>query len=220
MRHTHTRSKWRYAICAVCLAGCWTLTGGGPRSQSTVAGAPPSAISQDTSSNSSWVLAIKHQLYLGENQTELSTKLADLLLPVTGSGYLEQHPFRSLIPYTDSTVTMQWRTRSTQADGWPGILFVVFADAYKTNLVDALAVSSGNVQPVVDGLYNRSLHSIRTGDSVAKLYRVAGQRNCEYFLREGRWEVRFTYITYGGRLFLVEANAGDGTITYARDGTL
>jgi hypothetical protein len=91
----------------------------------------------------------------------------------------------------------------------------------KTNLVDLLWYSAGEIKPLVNGTYNRNLQSIRPGNSVETLYRLVGRRPCDYFRSgNGKWQVKFIYPAYKGRQYLVEADASDGTVTYAHDASL
>ena len=131
--------------------------------------------------------------------------------------------FARAIPDSNSSRVAQWRSEWKEPDGWPQIVFAVFETPEKTCLVDALLWANGGTWPLIDGTYNRSLHSVKTGDSIESVYRELGQRQCEYLSdgdRPGRWKVRFVYPAFGGHYYLIEADAGSGRITHVGDATL
>lgn len=169
-----------------------------------------------------WLLILQGRLRLGASEKEVAGATEGLLSKVQSTnGYTGKYPFRDLLPYLNPKAIVEWRTTGLESDGWPEILVTVFSNSSKTNLVDALSIRRGRVEPVVDGAYNHNLYSLRRGDSVEKLYRLAGKRNCEYSLgSDEKWRVRFVYSAYAGRFFIVEADAANGEITYAHDGTL
>ena len=171
--------------------------------------------------DANWLRKLESQVHLGASEREIADEAQKLLSRVDTDFYLTKYPFRDLLPYTNTAVVTEWKTGSLQLDGWPGILFIVFSDASKTNLIDAFWFKDGALTPLVDGLYNRNLHAVKKGDSVKMLYRIIGRRQCDYFLSSaGKWRVRFIYWAYGGRVFVIEADASEGQVVYAGEGTL
>ena len=159
---------------------------------------------------------------LEDTADEIDNKVGQLFEAVETADYLPRYPFQELLPYTNSAVVSVWRSKESVEGGtWPEIVFAVFSDERKTNLVDALWFKSQNIRPLVDGLYNQRLMAIKTGDSVTKLYRQVGHRKGNYFMaKDGKWRVRFFYWGHEGKMILIEADAATGVIVSARDGTI
>jgi hypothetical protein len=114
-----------------------------------------------------------------------------------------------------------WKSDWVEPDGWPQIVFLVYADATKSSLVDAIWYDQGNVRPIVDGLFNKRLLAVTKGDSIESVYKHLGRRSCEFLAGfGGKWFVMLTYVGYQGRIFVIEVDAATGIITQVNDGTL
>jgi hypothetical protein len=158
---------------------------------------------------------------LGDSAADVARKIEGLFVSVQTNRYFGKYPFRELLPYTNNAVVLEWRSQELTPDHWPEIVFAVFSNANKTNLVDALWFSSENIRPLVNGLYNQNLLAVKKGDSVQKLYALVGQRDCKYFRSDdGKWRVRFFYWGYDGRMITIEADAAEGVVVKAADGTI
>jgi hypothetical protein len=158
---------------------------------------------------------------LGDSEDTVSAKLQPAFARLPASRYVGAYPFTFMLPYTNRTVITEWQFKTGSEDQRGQIVFAVFSDSAKTNLVDALLFSANTLQPIVDGRYNRSLLAIKKGDSVQKLYLALGRVACDYLLsKEGKWTVRFDYWAYGGRDISITADAASGIITDVQDGTI
>jgi len=119
------------------------------------------------------------------------------------------------------SVVSEWQSRKTAAGAWPSVLFVVFSDHRKTNVIDVLQCDGTSVQPLVDGLYNRNLLAIHKGDSIDRVYAVLGRKDCDYARGpDAKWRVRFTYLGYGGKFKRIEADAATGLVLGVTDVTV
>lgn len=117
------------------------------------------------------------------------------------------------IPYTNTAVITEWRSRKDTWDGRPRLVFAVFSDASKTNLVDALLHDGYGLSPLIEGVYDKNVKSVKAGDSMERVFRMLGRMDCEYFKRDdGNWRIKVTYPTAkeGDREF--EADAGSGRV--------
>ena len=168
-----------------------------------------------------WVGTLEQWIHLGASDRQIEDKVGQVLMRVRKDYFLEQYPFKDLLTYTNSQVVTEWKTQAKQSDGWPGILFCVFSDTTKTNLIDAFWFREQSLTTIVDGGYSHNLRAIKKGLSVETLYELVGKRQCDYFIaKDNKWRVRFTYWSYGGRIFVIEADAAQGRVIYASDGTL
>lgn len=167
------------------------------------------------------LLALFSELRVGSSEAEASEVLNKAFVRVESDFFHKRYPFRDWLPCIDSAVVSEWRSSDVEADGWPLIVFVIFESPNKLALVDAFRWRNGDIRPIVDGVYNRNLRSVKMGDSMEVVYRVLGKRECVYFKgADGKWRVRFSYWGYGGRSFVIEADAASGVVLYAGDGTL
>ena len=134
---------------------------------------------------------------------------------------MERYPFNQLIPRTNSAVISEWRTKEVSSGNVPWVLFVIFSDSRKTNVVDVLHCNGGVVQPYVKGPYDRNLHGIRKGDSVQKVYALLGKQNCEYVLGDNsKWQARFVYMDSEGRFIEIRVDAATGLVLETKDTTI
>jgi len=117
---------------------------------------------------------------------------------------------------------LEWQSKDQLQNGQRRIVFGLFSDAQKTNLVDALLYSgSEGVQPLVDGSYSRKVLAVKAGDNMEAVFRELGRQRCEYCRnKDGKWRVRVEYMTYDGHFIFYEADAGTGVILRVWDGTL
>ena len=178
----------------------------------------PAANAADGSTN---MHRLFDQLNIGmsEHQVALTVELA--FLRTETNAHLDKYPFRNLLPEVNPRVVTEWRTGHLRPDGWPEVLFAVFADASKTNLVDAFWFKDGSLTLVVDGLYGRNVRAVKPGDSIDTVYRLLGKRAGEYFRgADGKWRVKFVYWAHRGRIFVIEADAAEGKVIRAGDGTI
>jgi len=161
------------------------------------------------------------QLRIGMTEEEVASVVAPVFYKVETKTFLDKYPFRDLLPEVNASAVTEWRTSHVQPGGWPEVLFTIFADASKTNLVDAFWFRDGDLTPVVDGLFERNVRAVKPGDSIESVFRVLGKRDAEYFRgSDGKWRVRFIYWGYRGRIFVIEADAAEGRVLRAGDGTI
>ena len=64
------------------------------------------------------------------------------------------------------------------------MLFVVFGNPQKTNVVDVLFWNAASIHPLVDGIYNQNLRAVKVGDSVEHVRSLLGNRQCDYLRGE------------------------------------
>jgi hypothetical protein len=157
----------------------------------------------------------------GDTAEQLAAKLEPGWSLVRSNVFLLRYPFQGLLPYTNVATISEWRTKGANHGGWPWVLFALFSNSEKTNLVDLLWFSSGQVSPMIDGPYNRNLLSIKKGDSIERVYTLLGKRDCEYLkANDGHWHVRFSFFTADGSTVDVEADAGTGLVVSVGHGYL
>lgn len=160
-------------------------------------------------------------LRVGMAERELEAILVPKFNPVKTNTFIVKYPFKELLPNVDPSAVTEWQTAEAGPAGWPEVLFTIFSDSNKTNLVDAFWFRDGRMVPVVYGLFDRNVRAVKPGESIEVVFRVLGKREAEYFRgSDGRWRVRFIYWAYGGRIFVIECDAGEGKVLYAGDGTL
>jgi len=160
-------------------------------------------------------------LSVGMTEQEVASVVASVFYKVETKTFLDKYPFRDLLPEVDARAVTEWRTSHVQPDGWPEVLFTIFCDARKTNLVDAFWFKGGTLTPVVDGLFERKLRAVKPGDSIEAIFRALGKRDAEYFRgSDGKWRVRFIYWAHRGRIFVIEADAAEGRVLRVGDGTI
>lgn len=158
---------------------------------------------------------------IGSSEENVTKAIERLFSPVQTNRYLGEYPFTEMLPYTNRDVVIEWRSKGASSSSSEEIIFGVFSDAAKTNLIDALSYRSGHVEPLVDGRYNMKLFSLRKGDTIQRVYNDLGRRECEYFQdKAGKWQVRFLYFGLGGRVIVIEADAAEGRILSVNEGTI
>lgn len=162
-----------------------------------------------------WVTALAelHEIQLGDSDDDIAKKTEPLWFPVVTCESLRRHPFDTLVPYTNVAVVTEWRSRKDTWDGRPVVLFAVFSDARKTNLVDALLHDGYGMSPLVAGLSDKNLRSVKAGDSMTRVFRLLGRRDCQYFQDAGgKWRIKVTYPVSSGGAREFEADAGTGKV--------
>ena len=150
---------------------------------------------------------------LGDSASAISGKLEPTWIPINTNIFLRDHPFNLWVPYTNLATVLEWESKEDGRDGWPCIVFAVFSDAQKTNLVDALLHDGDpGVRPLVDGIYNHNLTAIRKGDSMQKVFATLGRETCDYYQnKDGEWRIKVYYSGIQGA-FEIEADAGAGIV--------
>lgn len=159
---------------------------------------------------------------LGDTAAGVGTKLEPFWQPANGSHFAAQQPFRSWIPYTNSNAIQEWTSRERGMNGRPVVLFAIFSNANKTNLIDALLHNGGEgIQPLVNGPYQQYLMGVKPGDSMSNVFAKLGTKSCTYFLDpSGAWHVRFVYFGYQGQQIIIEADAATGNVLRVHNGAL
>jgi len=159
-------------------------------------------------------------LKIGMSEVDVISLMEGKLIK-SDDNYQGKYPFTELLPYTNKSVVSTWVSEERKSNGWPVILFIIFDSPRKSKLADAFLFDDGVFQPLVEGAYNNNIHKVKIGDSMLDVYRLCGKQNGDYFQDSDRkWRVRFIYWAFGGKMFIIEANAADGKVTYAKDGTL
>ena len=159
------------------------------------------------------------EIRLGDSDSDIAKKIKPLWFPRDKCDFLLKHPFNALVPYTNVTVITEWQATKDSSDGRPLVLFAVFSDANKTNLVDALWGNGLNVCPVVAGVFDKNLKSVKAGDSMEGVFRLlAGWKDCEYFQgADGKWRIKVSYPTAEQGEREIEADAGSGKVLKVTD---
>jgi hypothetical protein len=157
----------------------------------------------------------------GDSAAQITDKLSPPWIAINTNKFMWDGYFSQWVPWTNRAHVLEWRSESSEHQ-WPMIVFALFSDARKTNLVDALLYNSGpGVMPLVDGPYNRKVLEIKPGETMEMVFKELGRRDCEYFKdKDGKWRVRVLYHTCEGRCILYEAEAASGVILRVWDGTI
>ena len=161
------------------------------------------------------------RIHKGDSARQIAEKLSPPWITINTNKFIWEGYFSQWVPWTNRAYLLEWRSESSE-HRWPMIVFALFSDARKTNLVDALLYNGGEgVQPLVDGPYNRKVLAIKTGDTMETIFRELGRRDCEYFRdKDGKWRVRVQYHTCEGRFIFYEADAASGIVLRVWDGTI
>ena len=203
-------------LCAVMLGGC-----GRKRPASLTHQAVPMPKHGDLGVDSPSWHAVFNRIRLGASEQELAAIMDSEFYQAATNTFLFKYPFQNLLPDVNPSVVTEWRTTALRPDGWPEVVFAVFTDARKTNLVDAFWFKDRGLIPVVGGLFDQSVRAVKPGDSIEAVYRLLGKRNAEYFRSsDGKWRVKFIYWAHRGRIFVIEADAAEGRVLRAGDGTI
>jgi|GEM_PF-1575031 len=203
-------------LCAVMLGGCARN-----RPASLIHQANSVAEQRELKDDSPYWHAVFNRIRLGATEQELAAIMGRKFYQVETNTFLFKYPFQGLLPDVNPSAVTEWRTADLRPDGWPEVLFAVFADAGKTNLIDAFWFKDGNLSPVVDGLYERNVRAVKPGDSIDTVYRLLGKRAGVYFRgADTKWRVKFVYWAHRGRIFVIEADAAEGKVVRAGDGTI
>ncbi len=159
---------------------------------------------------------------LGDSAKAVAQKLKPPWSSLNTNEFVGRYPFSLWVPYTNRSVILEWQSDEQGPHGWPFVLFAVFSDVRRTNLVDALLYNGApGVSPIVAGPYQRKLLSVKRGDSVADIFRDLGRRDCQYYQAEnGKWTVKLTYFGCKGETIIIEADAGTGTVLRVWNGSL
>jgi hypothetical protein len=164
------------------------------------------------------MLQAAFKLRVGDTQGVCSNKLAPIWESVPSGTFFNQPQFKTLIPFSDAACVTEFKYGKPDWQGWPKILFLLHSDPAKTNLVDALLFNGWSVKPIVEGKYQGSLDSIKKGDSFTLIFRLLGEKQCDYFLDEhGVWRVRVIYYGTGGAFMQITGDAATGIVSDVRD---
>jgi hypothetical protein len=162
-----------------------------------------------------WIVALGQvgTVRLGDSDKDIANKIKPLWFPMQTSAFLHSRPFTKLVPYTNSAVITEWRSTVDAWGGRPVVLFAVFSDAHKTNLVDALLHDGFDLSPLVEGLYDKNVTSVRAGDSMDRVFTLIGRRSCEYFsVAPGKWRIKVGFPISTGDVKELEVDAGTGKV--------
>lgn len=161
-------------------------------------------------------------LRVGDSSVQVTEKLCPPWSPRATNYFVAKYPFSEWVPWTNRSLILEWQSEDKLQIGWPRIVFGLFSDAEKTNLVDALLYDGDEgVQPLVDGPYSRQVLAVKAGDNMEAVFKRLRQRRCEYRRgKDGTWLVRTLYYTWDGRFIHYEADAGTGVILRVWEGTL
>lgn len=221
-RSTLVTSQGKYGailLLAICMFGCRTQFDEHGNNQHRSEKVAPCQLRHDRTNEYRALLQAFAAVRPGQSDGRISAVLTNVLTRVESGPYIQR--FSALVPYTNSLLMTAWKSDWVEPDGWPQIVFLVYEDATKSSLVDAIWYDQGNVRPIVDGLFNKRLLAVTKGDSIESVYKHLGRRSCEFSAGfGGKWFVMLTYVGYQGRIFVIEVDAATGIITQVNDGTL
>jgi len=158
------------------------------------------------------------EIRLGDLDSDIAKKIKPLWFPRDKCDFLLKHPFNALVPYTNVTVKTEWQATKDPSDGRPLVLFAVFSDANKTNLVNVLWGSGLSINPVVAGVFDKNLKCVKAGDSIAHAFQLLGRRDCKYLQSaDGKWRIKVSYPTAEQGEREIEADAGSDKVLKVTD---
>ncbi|HWQ91213.1 MAG TPA: hypothetical protein VN673_06055 [Clostridia bacterium] len=153
------------------------------------------------------------EIRIGASEKEIAEKLEPLWFARDACDFIQEYPYNNLVPYTNVAVMTAWQAKVRSWDRQLVILFAIFSDSNKTNLVDALLHDESGISAEVEGLYDKNVKSVAVGDSMRQVFTLVGRRACEYFQDgRGNWRVKCTYTMSTGEGRLFEADAGSGKV--------
>jgi hypothetical protein len=166
-------------------------------------------------------LYFTHRIRIGDSAAELARKLSPPWASSETNKFIEKGFFPQWVPWANRDLVVDWHSEPREGDS-PMIVFALFSDARKTNMVDALLYNgAARVQPLVDGPYSRKVLAVKPGDTMDMVFRELGRIDCEYFQgKDGKWRVKVTYLTADGQFISYEADAGSGVILSVADETI
>lgn len=178
--------------------------------------------SADTEARERGYLYCTRLVRAGDSAAQVNEKLCPPWSPRGTNYFSAQYPFSQWVPWTNRSLILEWQSQDQFQTGWHRIVFGLFSDAQKTNLVDALLYNgSEGVQPLLNGPYSRQVLAVKAGDKMEAVFKELGRQRCEYCKgKDGKWRVRVLYYTWDGRFINYEADAGTGVILKVWDGTL
>lgn len=161
------------------------------------------------------------EILKGDSAAQVTEKLSPPWIAMNTNKFIGEGFFPQWVPWTNRAHVLEWRSETSE-HRWPMIVFALFSDARKTNLVDGLLhIDDQYLQPLVDGPHSRKVLAIKPGEAMEKVFKELGRRDCEYFKSEdGKWRVRVLYHAYKARLIFYEADAASGIILRVWDGTI
>jgi hypothetical protein len=161
------------------------------------------------------------QIRKGDSAAQITDKLSPPWVAINTNKFIREGYFAQWVPWTNRAHVLEWRSESSGRQ-WPMVVFGLFSDARKTNLVDALLYMDDQyLLPLVDGPYSRKVLAVKPGETMEKVFKELGRRDCQYYKdKDGKWRVRVLYHTYKGNLIFYEAEAATGIILRVWDGTI
>ena len=136
---------------------------------------------------------------------------------------LDKHPFSEthcfLKPLSRKGQLVVWTDDKEDVYGWPLYVFGSFSSDGK--MTDLIGTHMGYTDPLVPGTYSGRIESLKKGMSVTKMYELIGKADAEYVRNKaGKWIVRFSYKSYHGQFYAVEADAATGVIISVENVTI
>jgi hypothetical protein len=175
-------------------------------------------MAQDDEPNPRSAIVRLADIKLGDSNNAIAKKLEPIWFAMPTSEFLKDDPYNISVPYTNAAIITQWRSKKDAWDVRPVILFAIFSDKHKTNLVDALLYDGLDTSPLLKGLFEKNLRSVKVGDSMERVFSLLGHRLCEYYKTpRGEWRVKVFYPTAtagdsNGENIEFEAEASSGKI--------
>ena len=135
--------------------------------------------------------------------------------------YRQKDALAHLLPDYSNLPISEWVTPEAMENGFPEILFVVFSNQAKSNIVDMILVKEGFATPAIDGIMSKNLWSIKAGDSVNQVYKMIGKPNCQTYEFDGtQGAVSWTCLDERGNFIVIRVNAGTGVVEQVSRGYL
>jgi len=136
---------------------------------------------------------------------------------------LDKHPFSETHCFLKSHLKkgrlIVWTDDKEDVYGWPLYVFGSFSSDGK--MTDLLGTHLGYTHPLVPGTYSKRIEGLKKGMSVTKMYELIGKTDAEYVRNKaGKWIVRFSYKSFPGQFYVVEADAATGVIISVENVTI
>ena len=113
----------------------------------------------------------------GDSSAQITEKLCPPWSARGTNYFVAEYPFSQWVPWTNRSLILEWQSNYELPNGRPRIVFALFSDAQKTNLVDALLYNgSEGVLPLLDGPYSRKVLAVKAGDNIEAVFRELGLR--------------------------------------------
>jgi hypothetical protein len=156
-------------------------------------------------------LVLLKRLELGDSLKTCRSKIG--FSETNSSEIISRFPQISFLP---PEATAMWVFEEDSPVSSKIYLFARFEDSRMKKVVDVIELNRGAKFPLVSGLYQQGLQSIKAGANVQELFDVCGAVTGSYFrATNGVWKVRLNYVGRGHDIFIFEADAGTGRIDKA-----